>query len=179
MPIGMPQISCSSMVSGLLVRRNSVKPKKIPRSKKRKLLKEENALKETKKFFSSLTKKENFLFGAAVYWGEGSKRDFGLSNTDPLIKVFMEILKNAFNIKQQDFRVSVRIYEDLDKNKCLDFWSKVTNIPKESFMSVNVLRGKKKGKLEYGMCRVRVAKGGDLLKKIVGINKAVFAQLSL
>ena len=62
--------------------------------------------------------------------------------------------------------------EDLDKDKSLSFWSQVVNIPKDKFIGVNVLVGKKKGKLEHGMCRVRVLKGGDILKKVKGINNA-------
>ena len=149
-------------------------------SRKRKALKEAKALEEAQALFKKLSRKEKLLFVSALYWAEGSKRDFGLSNTDPmLIKVFIDLLKDAFEVKQQEFRISVRIYEDLDREKCLAFWSGVTGIPKEKFVSVNVLRGKKKGKLEYGMCRVRVVKGGDLLKKIVAIKKVVFANLSL
>lgn len=44
-------------------------------------------------------------------------------------------------------------------------------------MLVHVLNGKKIGKLQYGMCRVRIKKGGVLLKKIVGLNKAVVEQI--
>lgn len=147
---------------------------------KRKLQKEQKALEEGKKLVGQLSSKEKLLFISALYWAEGSKKDFGLSNTDPaLIKVFIEGLKDIFGLKQNELKVSVRIYEDLDREKCLAFWSNITGIPKENFINVNVLPGKKKGKLEYGMCRIRVTKGGDLLKKIIGINKAVFANLSL
>jgi hypothetical protein len=76
-------------------------------------------------------------------------------------------------------RISVRIYEDLDREICLDFWSKVVGIEKEKFVNVNILPGKKQGKLLYGMCRVRVTKGAPLLKEIVGINKAMVASMSL
>ncbi len=61
----------------------------------------------------------------------------------------------------------------LNIDKCLNFWSKITGIRKEDFVNVNILAGKKKVKLEYWMCRVRVIKGGDLLKKIKSINKVI------
>ena len=35
--------------------------------------------------------------------------------------------------------------------------------------SVDVLEGRKKGKLTYGMCRVRIRKGGLLLKEFSAI----------
>jgi len=143
-------------------------------SKKRKLVREQKAFEEASKIFDKLSYREKLLFLSALYWGEGSKKDFGLSNTDPgLIKVFVTGLREVFNIDENRLRISVRIYEDLDRKKCLSFWSKIVGIPEEKFINVNVLSGRKKGKLEYGMCRVRVAKGGDVLKKINGINKVV------
>ncbi|OGG14124.1 hypothetical protein A2773_05230 [Candidatus Gottesmanbacteria bacterium RIFCSPHIGHO2_01_FULL_39_10] len=143
-------------------------------SRKRMYLKEKAAYEEGVKFVQSLSIRDKLLFLSALYWAEGSKKDFGLSNTDPdLIKVFVSILRDVLGISVHALRVSVRIYEDLDKEKCLDFWSNIVGIPKEKFVNVNILKGKKKGKLEYGMCRVRILKGGDILKKIKGINRAV------
>ena len=143
-------------------------------SRKRKLLKETKAFEEGKTLVGSLSVKEKLLFLSALYWAEGSKKDFGLSNTDPmLIKIFVTGLREVFGITDDQLRISIRLYEDLDKDKSLSFWSQIVNIPKEEFIGVNVLVGKKKGKLEHGMCRVRVLKGGDILKKVNGINKAV------
>jgi len=143
-------------------------------SRKRKLLKETKAFEEGKTLVGNLSNKEKLLFLSALYWAEGSKKDFGLSNTDPmLIKIFVTGLREMFGITDDQLRISIRLYEDLDKNKSLSFWSQVVNMPKEKFIGVNVLVGKKKGKLEHGMCRVRVLKGGDVLKKVKGINKAV------
>lgn len=148
-------------------------------SKKRKRLKEENAYQEGQRWLGSLTDREKLFLLIALYWSEGTKKDFSLSNTDPdLIKIFVIILRTVLGISQKDIRASVRIYEDLDKEKCLAFWSSVTGIPKEDFVNVNVLPGKKKGKLEYGMCRVRVLKGGDLLKKIFGIKRAIIDNMA-
>ncbi|MBI3486115.1 hypothetical protein HY025_04205 [Candidatus Daviesbacteria bacterium] len=148
-------------------------------SRKKRLLKESQAFEEGKKLVNNLSKKEKLLILSALYWAEGNKRDFSLSNTDPnLISVFIQSLREVFNLEDNKFFVNIRIYEDLDKEKCLDFWSKVVRIPKENIKGFNVLQGKKKGKLEYGMCRVRISKGGDILKKIKGINKAVFENLN-
>ena len=142
-------------------------------SRYRKILKEKQAFLDGRKVVKNLSSKEKMLFACALYWGEGSKKDFGLSNTDPeLIKSFINVLRNVFNIQNDRLRISIRIYEDLDRDRCLNFWSRIVDIEKEKFINVDVLHGKKKGKLEYGMCRVRVLKGGDLLKQVKGINKA-------
>lgn len=143
-------------------------------SKKVMLQKQAIAIEEAKKIIVNISKKEKLLFLSALYWAEGSKKDFGLSNTDPeLIKVFVNGLREIFNISDERFRVSIRIYEDLDKEQCLDYWSEIVNISKDKFVNVNILKGKKVGKLQYGMCRVRVTKGGDILKKIYAINKRI------
>lgn len=143
-------------------------------SKKRMQRKEEKSLEEAQIAMANLTIRERKLFLAALYWAEGSKGDFGLSNTDPyLIKVFVNGLREVFEISEDRLRISIRIYEDLDREACLDFWSEVVSVPKDRFISVNVLSGKKKGKLVHGMCRVRVAKGGDLLKQMKAICQVV------
>lgn len=138
-----------------------------------KLLKEQKAFEEGQKLIGDLSIKEKLLFISALYWAEGSKKDFGLSNTDPdLIRVFINGLRKVFNVEEERLRISIRIFEDMDREKCLDFWSGVVGISKDKFVNVDVLYGKKNGKLEYGMCRVRVTKGADLLKQIKGLNKA-------
>ena len=135
---------------------------------------EEEARSKAEKVLFSLSNKERLIFVSALYWAEGSKSDFGISNTDPeLIKIFVKGLKDTFGISTKNLRVSVRIYEDLDKTKVLKFWSKITGIRVKNFVSVNILKGKKQGKLPHGMCRVRVKKGGNLLKYIKAIKNQV------
>jgi hypothetical protein len=145
---------------------------------KKKLLQEKLAFEEGRKLVGTPSEKEKLLFLSALYWAEGSKDDFGLSNTDPeLIRVFVSGLRELLHVTDDRLRISVRIYEDLDRERCLNFWSDVVKVPKENFVNINVLSGKKKGKLPYGMCRVRVSKGGILLKELMGINKAIVASL--
>ena len=118
--------------------------------------------------------KERLIFAVALYWGEGNKKDFGLTNSDPeLIRVFVWSLENLFSIDKNRLRVSIRIFEDMNRAKCLDYWSKIIGLPVEKFVNVDILRGKKKGKLKYGICRVRILKGGDVLKYLVALKKVI------
>lgn len=143
-------------------------------SNKRKDLKVKNAFIKASKFLEELGSKEKIVLLSALYWAEGAKKDFSFSNTDPsMVKVFVTLLRDSLGINPQDFRISIRVYEDLEIEKCKDFWSDITDVPKEHFVGVDVLKGKKFGKLKYGMCRVRVVKGGDYLKYINAINKRV------
>lgn len=148
-------------------------------SRKIKLLKEEKAFAEAEKTVKQFSKKEKLLFISALYWAEGNKKDFMLSNTDPnLIKVFINGLREVFGIGNERLKVSIRIYEDMDKEKCLNFWATVVNLPKDNFQNVYILNGKKQGKLEFGMCRIRVTKGGDLLKQLFAINKILTSKVA-
>ena len=110
------------------------------------------------------------VMGASLYWAEGSKSDFSFSNSDPsMIRLFLYILRTIFSVADKDIVISIRIYEDLNKKKRLAFWSETTGIQLDKSTSVSVLSGFKKGKLIYGMCRVRVRKGGLLLKEFSAI----------
>lgn len=143
-------------------------------SHKRKLYKNQRALEEGENLIGKLTDKEKLLILCSLYWAEGNKKDLILTNTDAsLIKVFVKILRQVLKVTDDQLRISIRLYEDLDQEKSLNFWSQIVGIPKNQFLTTYVLPGKKKGKLEYGMCRVRVIKGGDLLKKIMALNQVI------
>lgn len=133
----------------------------------------EKAQKHAKSLIKSVGKLEKILIAASLYWGEGAKGDFSLSNTDPkLIKVFISCLKE-FGVTRDNLSINVRIYEDLDPEKVCRFWAKVAGVPLKEIKYVNVLYGKKNGKLPYGMCRIRVKKPGYLLKLFNAIREII------
>lgn len=114
----------------------------------------------------NLNDKDLRLFITALYWAEGAKKDFSFFNSDPrMIRIFVRILKKIFSVKDADFKISIRIYEDLNRESCLRYWSRITGIRLGGDTSVEAIKGKKRGKLEFGMCRVRIRRGGLLLKE--------------
>lgn len=138
------------------------------------------AVKESKVLIDDIDKKDWVLIVASLYWAEGAKRDFSFSNTDPkMVRVFISILRNIFGVKNEDFKISLRLYEDLDKNKCIRYWSGVVGFSLRGRVSINILKGLKMGKLQFGMCRVRVRKGGFLLKKFSAITDRINDYLPL
>lgn len=141
---------------------------------KRMKLREQEAKSKAAENITSLSIKEKLIFLSALYWGEGNKKDFNLINSDPeLIKIFINGLENVFFIPKDKLRISIRVYEDLNINKCLKFWSSITGVPVNKFKSVNILKGKKIGKLKYGMCRIRIEKGGDMLKYVTALKNRI------
>ena len=142
-------------------------------SKQRSLKQWELAKTEAERTIKSLTKKERMLIASALYWAEGAKGDCRLSNTDPvLIKIFLECLKE-FGIFQDRLSMDLRIYQDIDPDKAKIFWSKLTGIGLHRIRSVDILQGKKNGKLLYGMARIRVVKGGYVSKLVWSIRDSV------
>ena len=128
---------------------------------------------EAKKLIKKIGKKEKALIAACLYWAEGAKRDFNLTNTDPsLIKTFVSCLKES-GVKKERLSINLRIYEDLDREKACNFWSKIVGIPKKKIMYIDVLRGKKNGKLKYGMCRLRVIKGAYFFKLLNNLAEII------
>jgi len=120
---------------------------------------QERARKDANRTIKTLSKRERIIIATCLYWAEGSKGDFSLSNTDPvLIRVYVKCLE-TLGVDKRRLTINLRIFEDINKEKACEFWSKTVGIPRSRVSYVVMLGGKKKGKLEYGMCRVRVTKG--------------------
>ena len=127
----------------------------------------------------SVSDKELKMIGAALYWAEGAKRQFNFINSNPeMVKLFIHILLNVYNIPVNSIKVSIRIFEDIPIAGAIKFWSGITNLKLDDTTEINIIKGSKKGKLPYGMCRIRVKKGGLLLKTFFAINKRVISFIS-
>lgn len=99
------------------------------------------------KDIGKFSKREIFLLGLFLYWGEGTKRNYcsvSLTNTNPaMIKFFLKWLE-LFNIDKSKLRVKVHLYSDMNKKETLDFWSKLTKIPISQFQKPYVKKTKMK-----------------------------------
>lgn len=117
----------------------------------------------------SIEKRDKLFILASLYWGEGTKKDLNIINSDPiLIQVFISCLEEL-GIKKSDLRISIRIYSNVDIDKAKKYWATVCGVSTTSIIYINVLNGKKTGKLPYGMCRVRITKGGKYFKLIMSM----------
>lgn len=127
------------------------------------------AMEQAKNFVSNFDKRSRILIATMLYWGEGAKRDFSFMNSDPnMVRVFVSCLREL-GITKENITISIRIYEGMSKRNVVHFWTKLLTINFDQVVAVHVIRGKKKGKLKYGMCRVRVVRGGLYLKLIQSI----------
>lgn len=122
-------------------------------------------------------KREKLFILAALYWGEGTKSELDLINSDPaMIRVFISCMKEI-GVKSKDLRVSLRIYGDISSSDAKKYWAEVCEVDMENILSVNILKGKKTGKLPYGMCRVRVIRGGEYFKLIMSMIACIKSQI--
>lgn len=127
---------------------------------------------------STVNEKELKILGAALYWAEGAKRQFNFINSDPeMIRLFLHILINAYKISIDSIKISIRLFEDIPIPEAIKFWTEITGMELNDKTEINLIKGSKNGKLPFGMCRIRVKKGGLLLKNIIAINKRVISLL--
>lgn len=75
---------------------------------------------------------------ALIYYCEGAKDKTGgvvFTNSDPkLIKVFLMLLRNNYDIDESKFRICMHLHEYHNFKQQIKFWSIVTNIKKEQFI---------------------------------------------
>lgn len=127
------------------------------------------ASKKVKEILPEITTHGKLFILAALYWGEGTKRELNIINSDPdLLRVFVECL-SEIGVTRDMLRVTIRIYKDTSEVNARKYWAEVLGIPEKGILGVNVLEGKKDGKLKYGMCRIRVAKGAKYFKLIMSM----------
>ena len=89
-----------------------------------------------RKDIGSLSKRELFLAGMFLYWGEGTKaaRDMvACTNTDPsMIKFFIKWFE-SLGISRNLLKVKLHLYSDMDVKEKITFWSKELRIPVGNF----------------------------------------------
>ena len=119
-----------------LIKRNKEQTKKA--QEKAELIQNKSILEINK-----IGKKELFILGVALYWGEGYKKgangskwkcvDFTNSDSEMII-VMMRFFREICNVPDSKFKVQLHTYKNKDEEKIIKFWSNLTKIPKSQFM---------------------------------------------
>jgi len=149
--------------------------------KRTKKIKEEN---ETirihhKSKITRLSKRELMIVGAALYWGEGRKRfnnkrrtypSISFANSDPkMISLFINFLEQILGLNREHIKAKTMLYPNLDPVKAVNYWSKITGIPKQNFCfyisQSRASRGKRpKYTLPHGTLQLDVHKRQEFFK---------------
>lgn len=123
------------------------------------------AIKDIGKF----SKRDLFMLGIGIYIGEGSKTGdiIRITNSDPRIIITTIIwFKEILNLQNSNFSIRIHLYPDNNQSDAVDYWSKVTGLSKDNFLStwVDVRTDKKKknyGKLPFGTVHMTIKCNGD------------------
>lgn len=125
-----------------------------------------------------LSKRDLFIAGVALYWGEGSKGEkLQITNSDTrIVKFFILWLKEIFNISKNDLIFYITINE-MHKSRLSDvekYWRDVLKVSKNQFTKTVVLKSKNKKRYSnfqehYGTLRVTVRKSSRIRRIVQGV----------
>ena len=125
-----------------------------------------------------MTKNNLKIIGAMLYVCEGTKArldrrynrllySIELTNSDPkIIKIFRLFLDDIIKIDKKRIHGQLFFYPDLNENKLINFWSKVSSIPRSQFNQSICLK-QKNGKFKanpLGTFKIRYSCKNDFLK---------------
>lgn len=133
------------------------------------------AKKLAKRELGKLTKRDLWFLGIGLYWGEGDKSsNEGISvvNSDPeTIKTTIKWFREICGLTTKNFAPIIHAYPDNNITEEINYWSKLTGIPKEQFNKTQIDRRlnkskMKKRKLPHGTLRLVIKSNG---KKEFGV----------
>jgi transcriptional regulator with XRE-family HTH domain len=144
-------------------------PMRIERCRNTKMKKRENRLslvyKKVSEDIGKINKRELFLVGLFLYWGEGSKTSkytTAFTNTDPMmVKFFIRWVTECLGVKKTNLDILLHLYKDMNIKDSTDFWVKELKIPVSQFKKPYIKDSKLSG-LTYksgfgkGTCNVRI-----------------------
>ncbi|MCK5021758.1 MAG: helix-turn-helix domain-containing protein [Candidatus Pacebacteria bacterium] len=118
---------------------------------------------KVKKDIGKFSKRDLFIAGLFMYWGEGTKTfntATSISNTDPaVLKLFIKWL-NDFGIDKKSLRIKLHLYSDMNIKKETKFWVDELSIPISQFRNPYIKKNEfkdityRKGKFGHGTCNV-------------------------
>lgn len=130
-----------------------------------------------------LSKRDLLIAGLALYWGEGSKkqRNVKFINSDPeVIKFIMKWFREIWKIDESRFTLTVGINEihKYRVNEVEQYWSDITNVPREQFRKVSLIRVKNKKNYKnfpvyYGTLSIYIRKAAEIYYQTMGLIDAL------
>jgi hypothetical protein len=150
----------------------------LQKIKEKKLEKIKNLRDEGITQVGELTRRDIFVAGIALYWGEGFKKDHqvGLATSDVgIARFFLHWLKVCFDIYPNNLilRVTTNISYKEKVKKIENYWAKELRISisqfSKPFFQNTVWKKQYENSDDYhGVLRIRVRRSQDFLRKIYG-----------
>lgn len=100
-----------------------------------------------------LSSAQTKLFLAVMYGCEGVKDDrqsrLTFINSDPdMIAMFMDYFRGAYELDESKWRCCVHLHDYHNKDVEVDFWARISNIPREQFIKPYVKKSSQQRKRE-------------------------------
>ena len=162
-----------------------IKGQQIMKAKRE--LKKKIIQKEAQQTIKNIPKKNNELYqlyAAIIFWCEGNKKPLNcvnLANSDPkLIETFLLCLRKGFKIDEKKLHALIHLHDYHNEKKQLEFWSKVTKIPKNQFYnSYKKTTNKIRKRKNYPGCLSLRYSNADLARKLTAIYHTFTQNLGL
>lgn len=147
------------------------------RKRKEKILKDVYDIE--KKVILPLSKRDLFIAGLFLYWGEGGKTknaELVLSNTNPaMLKFFIYWAENSLDFPRSAMKIKLHLYKDMDINKEIEFWMKQLAVKREQFIKPYIKDSNKssltyKGGFGHGTCNIAIARAILSRKVLMGLK---------
>mgnify|MGYP001612699755 CR=1 FL=1 len=147
------------------------------------ILATEDAFRDARKELGSLSKRDRFMAGIALYAAEGNKKyagGMGFSNADPkIISFMMKWFREFCKIPPYKFRGAIWLHEGLSEKKAKTFWSRLTRIPRSQFHKTYIAEDKKNSRKirknihKFGVFAIRFSDVHEH-RKVMGWISALF-----
>lgn len=132
----------------------------------------------------TLSERDLFIIGTALYWAEGSKDRFTFVNSDPtMILLICRWLREIMGINKVSLMPRIFINETHEPRAeiVLKFWSELLKLPPEQFRKTVFIKHNQKKLYEnhnlyYGTLHLGVRNSKALKYRISGLIEAIGAQ---
>ncbi len=148
---------------------------------------------KSKKQIGTVSKRELFLLGIALYWAEGTKEKDGapgsgiqFTNSDPkMLSVFLMWLRSICMIEEEKIHFQIYLHETNKERiaEVVEFWSKNLGIAGDRLNKIYFKRNsvetnrKNTGESYFGLVRIKVRRSSTLVRSIVGWVNGITSSL--
>lgn len=136
-----------------------------------------------------MKKRDLFMLGLGLYWGEGYKRgsqEWGLTNSDPkIICTILAWLNEYYDVSTERIiaRLTINQRYRNQTERLTNMWSRETGIPLSQFGKPSFISGYNGSKLDgrtyLGTLRIKVRRGISLRRRILASIAEVDNQIAL
>lgn len=135
-----------------------------------------------------MTKRDLFMLGLGLYWGEGYKRgsqECGFTNSDSkIIRTILAWFYANYNVPIENITARLTINERYKNQteRLTTIWSRETGIPLSQFGKPSFIKGYNQSKLSdhtyRGTLRIKVRRGTSLRRRILASIARVDTQIT-